>query len=458
MIATMHGVLTSMRGLRAISEAGLILHYNTFDTSSYNGSGNTIFDLTENGLDGTMGGFPAWSTNYFTFENDYILTPDLASVLTEIHSVELWVYPTGNGVLVQANGQAAPDTAYHHSMIEIVAGKLEFGLWDGTGILSTGPTLDISFNEWHQIVLTYDGTTFKGYLDGQLAGSAAISWDSPLDDTGAFYLTFGFQDTTSQGDGTYFDGRFGVMRVYDVALTSTQISQNFGASTGNVSPLVTDQLSLYYDPLNTASYSGAGNLVYNLAPTSLTGTLSFITYTPASPFFTFNSVDSQVEIADNVALESGAGSLSVEVWVRFASVPQTAVIIGKYDDGGRVSAVSYALRMTEFGGVSFVVGNGSMVSTGGLSPTFGIWNHLVGVFDRENQVTSLYWNRLLVETKPCTLNSLLDSSNPLYIGSYNGGEKDEYLDGNVGVVRIYKKALTQGEVIANYNSTRGNYP
>jgi hypothetical protein len=135
---------------------------------------------------------------------------------------------------MQANAQSAPNDSYHHASIEIVSGKLEFGLWNGTGITSTGPTDDISFNEWHQVVLTYNGTTVKGYLDGQFSGSVNVSWDSPEDSTGNFYYNFGYQTITNQGDGTNFDGRFGIMRIYEVELTASQIAQNYNSATDNV--------------------------------------------------------------------------------------------------------------------------------------------------------------------------------------------------------------------------------
>ena len=153
----------------AVATENLLLHYNTFNTSSYNGSGATITDLSGNGRNGTITGSPTWTTNYFTFVDDYITTPNLSSLITsanETHSVELWVYPTNNGVLVQYNNTTTPNTSYHHSAIEIVGGNLEVGLWNGSAVGSTGNIGAVSFNQWHQIVLTYNGSVCKGYIDG----------------------------------------------------------------------------------------------------------------------------------------------------------------------------------------------------------------------------------------------------------------------------------------------------
>ena len=216
-----------------IELSNLLLHYNTFNTSSYNGSGATITDLSGNSRNGTIVGSPTWTTNYFTFVDDYIVTPNLSSVITsanETHSVELWVYPTNNGVLVQYNNSTSPNTGYHASSIEIVGGNLEVGLWNLTLVGSTGNIGAVSFNQWHQIVLTYNGSVCKGYIDGVYKGSVNVAWDSPMDSSMPFYMSFGYADTTSQGDGTTFDGRFGIMRVYNIALNDAQILSNYNST------------------------------------------------------------------------------------------------------------------------------------------------------------------------------------------------------------------------------------
>lgn len=213
----------------------LVLYYDANMLTSYNGVGSTIRDVSGNNRNGTIVGSPPWnSAGYFTFSNDYIITPDLDQVITigdEAHSVEVWINPTNNGVIASHLGQSAVDDGYHNSIIELVSGQVEFGLWTGTGITSTGGTGALSFNEWHQLVLTYGGhgTPVKGYIDGVLVGQTAnLNFSSPMDNlTSEFRIAFGALDSTSQGDGTYFDGRFGIARIYGRALTQDEIIQNY---------------------------------------------------------------------------------------------------------------------------------------------------------------------------------------------------------------------------------------
>jgi hypothetical protein len=216
----------------------LVLYYNTFNISSYSGSGTTINDISGNSRNGTITGSPTWTSNYFTFSDDYVTTPNLISAIpisNEVHSVEVWVYPTDNGVLVQYNGTPTPNTTYHFSAIEIVSGNLEVGLWAGiSGLISTGNIGAVSFNQWHQIVLTYNGSVCKGYLNGVFKGSVNVSFQSPMDDSLQFYMNFGYRDTTNQGDGTDFNGRFGIMRVYNIALTDAQVLSNYNSTVSTI--------------------------------------------------------------------------------------------------------------------------------------------------------------------------------------------------------------------------------
>ena len=220
-------------------ENDLVLYYDAGIFASYSGSGSTINDLSKNNRHGTIVGSPAWTSNYFTFSNDHIITPDLDQVVTigdEAHSVEVWVYPTGNGVIASHLGQSAIDSGYHNSIIELVSGQVEFGLWNGTSITSTGPTGALALNQWHQIVLTYNGhgSPVKGYIDSVLVGQTAnVNFNSPMDNSSSeFRIAFGAEDSTSQGDGSYFDGRFGIARVYGRALTDAEILQNYRRNTG----------------------------------------------------------------------------------------------------------------------------------------------------------------------------------------------------------------------------------
>lgn len=435
----------------------LLLHYNTFNTSSYNGSGATITDISGNSRNGTIAGSPTWTGNYFTFVDDYITTPNLGSVITsanQIHSVELWVYPTASGVLIQYNNSTSPNTGYHASSIEIVGGNLEVGFWDGSGLSSTGNIGAVSFNQWHQIVLTYNGSVCKGYIDGVFKGSVNTGWSTPL----PFYMNFGYADTTSHGDGTNFDGRFGIMRVYNKALTDAEVLSNYNSTLSTIVNLTTTGLVLYYDPSSVSSYPGSGTAITDLSGNGRNGIMSNITYT--SPYFTYNGSSSQIAIADNALLEPGSGDWTMEVWVN-QSVAGNDVVLGKFPAGG--AQVSYSIRTSAtvyYAQMGSGIGSGATLfqNSSNKVRTLGTWYQLVYVFTNVAANTlQTFVNGSSIGSVGHSLASILDTTTGLYIGSYNNGEYAQWFDGKIGITRLYNRALTSTEVLNNYNVDKTKY-
>ena len=440
----------------------LLLHYNTFNTASYNGSGATITDISGNSRNGTVTGSPTWTGNYFTFVDDYITTPNLSSVITsanETHSVELWVYPTNNGVLVQYNNTINPNASYHHSAIEIVGGNLEVGLWDGIiAVGSTGNIGAVSFNQWHQIVLTYNGSVCKGYIDGVFKGSVNISWGSPMNSSFPFYMNFGASTATSQGDGTNFDGRFGIMRVYNSTLTDAEVLSNYNSTLSTIVNLTTTGLVLYYDPSSVSSYPGSGTSITDLSGNGRNGTMSNITYT--SPYFTYNGSSSQIAIADNALLEPGSGDWTMEVWVN-QSVAGNDVVLGKFPAGG--AQVSYSIRTSAtvyYAQMGSGIGSGATLfqNSSNQVRTLGTWYQLVYVFTNVAANTfETFVNGSSIGSVGHSLASILDTTTGLYIGSYNNGEYAQWFDGKIGITRLYNRALTSTEILNNYNVDKTKY-
>lgn len=216
--------------------SGLIVYYDSSNSSSYSGSGSSITDLSSEGNDGTISGSPTFSSDRFTLDgiNDYITIPDLSSSITavsESHTLEVWVDITGRGVVAQYSGNVSPETGYYHSAIEADnKDELKFGLWNGTGITSIDTPDDIvPTSGFDQFVLVYNGSTLSCYRNGSFISSTSVTWDSPMDGSPAlpFYIHIGAQSGTNMGDGSYLDGDFGIVRVYDRALSSDEIASNY---------------------------------------------------------------------------------------------------------------------------------------------------------------------------------------------------------------------------------------
>ena len=215
----------------------------------------------------------------------------------------------------------------------------------------------------------------------------------------------------------------------------------------------TNNLTLYYNPAMTESYSGSGNTVNDISGNGMNGTLSNVTTTATA--FTFNGSNSQVSIPDNAILEPGTGNWTIEIW--FKPTVLNGTVLGKYNNGGNTANISYALRM----GANYIRADFSNGSTGLVSDNYTLtpnnWVQMVYVWNKTNNVLYTYSNGVLKQTKTITISGILNSSTNLFLGSYNGGEYAQYFNGQIGVVRLYNKPLTDSEVLNNFNTTKATY-
>jgi hypothetical protein len=192
--------------------------------------------------------------------------------------------------------------------------------------------------------------------------------------------------------------------------------------------------------------------------------MSGITFT--TPYFSYNGTSSQIRVADNTLLEPGSGDWTMEVWVN-QSVSGNDVVLGKFDDGGQSADVSYSIRTTnttyyaQLGSGSGSGGGPSgtlFVNSTNYVGTINTWYQIVYVFTNvETNTLETFVNGVSIGTVGHNLPSILNSTNPLYIGSYNGGEYAQWFDGKIGITRLYNASLTSSQVLQNFNADKSKY-
>jgi len=223
-----------------IVSTGLILNYDIGNASSYSGAGSTVTDLQANS-NATLFNAPTYTSGYLTFNgtNQYLTTnTSLNSKLSPVNtstvtSIFAWVYPIDDGVIVQELGQTTPNSAWHDSQIEMVAGTMKFSVWSNNPGFSS--TISTPLSAWYYAGFTFDGSILRGYVNGALAvTSAAITRSTPYNDGGNLPLHYAIAhtDATNLGDGTFSNMRLGALHVYNAALTAGQVLTNFQAGRG----------------------------------------------------------------------------------------------------------------------------------------------------------------------------------------------------------------------------------
>ena len=338
-----------------------------------------------------------------------------------------------------------------YTPITIPNGTNTLGYWD-TAFRSSGYDLSSLGDVWVQYSVVGDNSSQTFYINDTQVG-ATISFGAG----GTTHWGLGNNDIVVQPFGDV-----GNMMLYNKKLTLDEIKQNYDAlkhvySNGD---FVVDNLRLYFNPASYLSYPSSGTTINDLTGNLLNGTMSNITFT--NPYFTYNGSSSQIDIADNSLLEPGSGSFTIEVWVN-QSVAGNDVVLGKFDNGGATIDVSYSIRTTNttfYAQIGSGSGSGStlFVNSTNHVGTLNTWYQIVYVFKNGGTKNlETFVNGTSIGSVSHNLSSVLNSTNPLYIGSYNGGEYSQWFHGKIGIVRLYNSALSASDVSKNFEANRDIY-
>lgn len=219
---------------------GLVINIDAFLSNSYPGSGSNIKDLSGNNQTGSLKNGTLWSSGgYFSLDgsNDYILVNNngLSSYFpSTAESHFTWVYPVSAGQIVSEIGQTTINTGWHDSNIELSSGGVfRFSTWQGVnGLTNKVVSTAQSFYQWYQVGYTYDGSTFTAYINGNSIGTTTFTRSVPWENGRDLYYALCATDSTNMGSSGYAGARISQFLLYNRALTSTEVKQNFDALKG----------------------------------------------------------------------------------------------------------------------------------------------------------------------------------------------------------------------------------
>lgn len=215
-----------------IVTTNLVYYLDAGNRSSYPGSGSTWTDLMGSGKNITLYNSPAYSSangGYLTFlpaSSQY--GESLSSFPTYTRfTLEVWHYYTGTntGTYPCIVTEIYPGTTsqinyllYGYPTTTAVYVAFFNGAFQSSG--SWTPTA----NNWYHIVGTYDGANLQLYINGTLTVTTANT-ATPASSTAGFRLMRCWDTNTY-----YWGGRLAVYRLYNRALSASEVSQNFNAS------------------------------------------------------------------------------------------------------------------------------------------------------------------------------------------------------------------------------------
>lgn len=190
------------------------------------GAGASVGDQSGNANNGSI--FQAtWYTTgkygkalAFDGSNDYVSVPDSNSLdLTNRMTLEAWVRPTATSgwrtVLLKENGGELAYGMYARESTNRPSGWLRIDPTSGSS-QSARSSVALTNNAWNHLAVTYDGSVLRTYVNGTLRGSRNVTGNMY---TSSSPLKFGGNAVW----GEYFAGQLDEIRIYNRALTATEI-------------------------------------------------------------------------------------------------------------------------------------------------------------------------------------------------------------------------------------------
>jgi len=227
----------------------------------FNGNAN---DESGNGHNGTVTGSVLTTdrhgTNngayYFDGNNDYIYITNSSLVTGNYVSISLWVYTNGpvDGFPIISGNQNEYNIYIHNDSVIVwimtntpTPPSPNTSFWTDNGFLP--------YNQWDHIVLNYDGSNLKMYVNNILSQSIPATgqiWSPQAD-----YLAFGKYFLNGSPSGTQsYKGKLDDVRIYNRGLNETEISALYNEGLCYQTITVTDTLII------NANFTGFNPVTY----------------------------------------------------------------------------------------------------------------------------------------------------------------------------------------------------
>lgn len=217
----------------AVTTSGLVLYYDPSNSSSYPGTGTTINNLIGNDLNGTMSNI-IYTSPYFAYNgsNSQVTIADntLLEPGTGDWTMEVWINQTnatGSQVILGKfdPGGGAQDVSY--AIRTLNGGNVYANFGNGTTAVTTA-NYALPLNTWTQLVYVFTNVANNDiitYVNGVQQSTTTHSFASILNTSANLYIG-------SYNGGEFpqwFNGRIGVTRLYNAALSATNVLRNYNA-------------------------------------------------------------------------------------------------------------------------------------------------------------------------------------------------------------------------------------
>lgn len=214
---------------------GLVLNLDAGKKDSYPGSGTTWRDISGNNISGSLVNGPTFSSAnagsiVLDGSNDYVLTAGFSFIPTIVtpHSGFCWIYVKSYAVgSIWQYGQTV-DNLYATGVGMNAGGNLGWP-YNGGGLMYQVSTLQIPLNTWAFVGIVKTSTTLTYYLNTSVdakseSGAGTLGSNNPI--------SIGIGWTGLTRTGAYLNANVASTQIYNRALSSTEVLQNYNALKG----------------------------------------------------------------------------------------------------------------------------------------------------------------------------------------------------------------------------------
>ena len=398
------------------------------------GSGNTAYDASGNGNDGTLTNDPHWTKGkegkalQFDGTNDYVNCGNDAglNIGTHDYSVTAWV-KTSEAANLRIVSKYNPFNLYVDTN-----GRFELQLYDGTWLINgQESSSSINDNKWHHVVWVLDrdgNSTF--YIDGTQDGTPVDA--SSFKDTDlsfSDYLYIGVREPTFAP----FDGNIDEVKIYNRALSAEEVRYHYNKG----APIAHWKMD-----------EGSGSTIYDESHNN-NGTISGATWANGKhgSALSFDGSNDYVDCGTDSSLLWDSGDGTVCAWIKTAFKPtaENGIFLKGWD-------YRYAIYIEENGYIEFAIDDNTTAReiTGTTDLTNDAWHFVCG---RRNGDAFTVWADGIEESS-ITYSGYgsLNDSNIARIGQTKSTSPGSYFNGLIDDVRIYNYARTAEQIKLDYNA------
>jgi hypothetical protein len=219
---------------------GLVLYLDAANPKSYVSGSTAWNDISRGGNNGTLVNGPTFNSAnggsiMFDGVNDYTsipYTPILAP--TSSLTISTWASASWNSLVGQKSIVSKTQTGgYQLSVNEGTYYPSGLGtiFYLGGAYRSASLSTSLVSNGWHHIVSTFDGQYVRLYLDGVERANYNYGSIVPITYNNNNHLVIAAEPGFGTGvDGQYFPGKIAQTQIYNRALSSQEVLQNYNAT------------------------------------------------------------------------------------------------------------------------------------------------------------------------------------------------------------------------------------